>query len=233
MKVRQLFDQDTWTYTYLLWDEDSKEAAIIDSVKEQFERDSQYVRDLGLNLKYALETHVHADHVTASGQFRNAFGVQVAVHEDGGTRCADIQIRDGMVFQLGNQEIKALHTPGHTNGDVSFAIEGAVFTGDALLIRACGRTDFQQGDSATLYESIHQKLFSLSEETVVYPGHDYSGLTQSSIGEEKALNPRLGNNRSKAEFMEIMDTMNLPKPKRIDVAVPGNLVCGLTEDKAA
>lgn len=226
MKLRQLFDQDTWTYTYLLWDEDTKEAAIIDSVKEQFARDSKYIRDLGLNLKYALETHVHADHITASGELREEFGTEVAVHADGGTRCADIQVQDGHVFKLGNQEIKAIHTPGHTNGDITYAIDGALFTGDALLIRACGRTDFQQGNSETLYNSI-AKLFAYDDETVVYPGHDYDGFTTSTIGEEKALNPRLGNNKSKQEFMDIMDNMKLPKPKRIDVAVPGNLVCGM------
>ena len=224
MKLRQLFDQDTWTYTYLLWDEATKEAAIIDSVKEQFDRDSKYIRDLGLNLKYALETHVHADHITASGRFREEFGAQVAVHADGGTRCADIQVQDSDVFVLGNQEIQAIHTPGHTNGDVTYAIEGALFTGDALLIRACGRTDFQQGDSETLYNSI-VRLFAYDDETIVYPGHDYAGFTSSTIGEEKALNPRLANT-TKEEFMNIMDTMDLPKPKRIDVAVPGNLVCG-------
>ncbi|MDH5378674.1 MAG: MBL fold metallo-hydrolase [Gammaproteobacteria bacterium] len=227
MKVRQLFDQDTWTYTYLVWDEETREAAIIDSVKEQFDRDSKYIEALDLNLKYALETHVHADHITASGKHRMLFGTKVGVHRDGGSECANIQIEDGDEFKLGSQTIKAIHTPGHTAGDVSFLIDGAVFTGDALLIRACGRTDFQQGDSATLYESITQKLFTLPDDTIVYPGHDYSGFTASTIGEEKALNPRLGQNRPKEAFMEIMDNMNLPKPKRIDIAVPGNLACGL------
>ena len=227
MQVKQLFDQDTWTYTYLLYDEKTREAAIIDSVKEQFERDSNYIKALGLDLKYALETHVHADHITATGQLRNEFACKVGVSEFGGTNCADIQITDGQVFKIGDQEIKAVHTPGHTNGDVSYVIDGFVFTGDALLIRACGRTDFQQGDSSALYESITQKLFTLPDETVVYPGHDYDGFTSSTIGEEKMLNPRLGNNKPKEEFMHIMDTMDLPKPRRIDVAVPGNLVCGL------
>ena len=227
MNIRQLFDQDTWTYTYLVWDEKTKEAAIIDSVKEQFDRDKSYVHALGLKLKYALETHVHADHITATGQLRNEFSCKVGVSEHGGTNCADIQVTDGQVFMLGDQELKAIHTPGHTNGDVSYLIDGSVFTGDALLIRACGRTDFQQGDSATLYESITEKLFTLPDDTIVYPGHDYDGFTASTIGEEKALNPRLANNKPKADFMEIMDTMDLPKPRRIDVAVPGNLVCGL------
>lgn len=227
MKVRQLFDQDTWTYTYLVWDEKTKEAAMIDSVKEKVERDVQYVKDLGLNLKYALETHVHADHVTGAGQLRKEFGCEVGVHADGGAKCADIQLVDNQEVKLGDQVIKVLHTPGHTNGDVTYAIDGALFTGDALLIRACGRTDFQQGNSETLYHSISDKIFSYPDDTVVYPGHDYDGFTESTIGEEKANNPRLANDKPKAEFTEIMDNLNLPKPKRIDVAVPGNLVCGM------
>ena len=227
MKVRQLFDQDTWTYTYLLFDEKTKEAAIIDSVKEKFERDSKYIQELGLTLKYSLETHVHADHVTASGLFRKKFGCEIGVHADSGNECADIKIQEGDEFRLGNQVISSIHTPGHTNGDVSYKIDGAVFTGDALLIRACGRTDFQQGSSNKLYHSITQKLFTLGDDTIVYPGHDYEGFTSSTIGEEKAQNPRLANEKPQSDFVEIMDNMDLPKPKRIDVAVPGNLACGL------
>ncbi len=227
MKVRQLFDQDTWTYTYLLFDEKTKEAAIIDSVKEKFERDAKYIEELGLTLKYALETHVHADHVTASGKLREKFGCKIGVHADSGNECADIKIHEGDVFKLGEQTIEAIHTPGHTNGDVSYKIEGAVFTGDALLIRACGRTDFQQGNANTLYHSITEKLFTLPDDTIVYPGHDYDGFTSSTIGEEKAQNPRLANQKPETDFVEIMDNMDLPKPKRIDVAVPGNLSCGM------
>lgn len=227
MKIKQLFDQDTGTYTYVLFDEASKEAAIIDSVKERFERDSNYIKELGLHLKFALETHVHADHITASGQLRKAFCCQVVVHESTKVQCADRYVADGEVLYLGEQAIKVLHTPGHTDGDVTYAIDGALFTGDALLIRACGRTDFQAGDSAQLYESVTKKLFIYSDDTIVYPGHDYDGFTSSTIGEEKQLNPRLGNNKSKEEFMDIMDNMDLPKPRRIDVALPGNLSCGL------
>lgn len=227
MKIRQLFDYDTWTYTYLLWDEATKEAAIIDSVKEKLDRDMKYIKDLGLSLKYALETHVHADHITAAGLLKSELGVQTAVHADGGAKCADIQIQEGDTFSLGKQVITALHTPGHTNGDVTYAIEGTLFTGDALLIRACGRTDFQQGSSETLYHSITTKLFQYPDETVVYPGHDYNGFTSSTIGEEKTLNPNLANAKPKHEFTEMMDNLNLPKPKRIDVAVPGNIACGL------
>jgi glyoxylase-like metal-dependent hydrolase (beta-lactamase superfamily II) len=227
MKIRQLFDHDTWTYTYLLWDEETKEAAIIDSVKENLDRDMKYIKDLALTLKYALETHVHADHITAAGLLRNELGIQTAVHADGGAKCADIQIQEGDTFTLGTQVITALHTPGHTNGDVTYAIEGALFTGDALLIRTCGRTDFQQGSTEALYHSITAKLFQYPDETTVYPGHDYNGFTTSTIGEEKALNACLGNDKPKEEFTDIMDNMNLPKPKRIDVAVPGNIACGL------
>ncbi|MDH4275525.1 MAG: MBL fold metallo-hydrolase [Gammaproteobacteria bacterium] len=227
MKIRQLFDQETWTYTYVVYDEATKEAAIIDSVKEKFERDKRYVRELGLTLKYALETHVHADHVTGAGLLRQEFGCQVAVHKDGCATCADVQVVDGTEFRLGKQIIRAMHTPGHTNGDVSYVVDGAVFTGDALLIRACGRTDFQQGSSSRLYDSIHSKLFALPDDTVVYPGHDYEGFTASTIGEEKRLNPRLGDSKPKPDFMHIMDTMNLPRPRKIDVAVPGNLACGM------
>ena len=227
MKIRQLFDHDTWTYTYLLFDEKTKEAAIIDSVKEKFERDSKYIEELGLTLKYALETHVHADHVTASGQFRNKYGCKIGVHEDSGNECADLKVREGDEFKLGGEGIVAIHTPGHTNGDVSYKINGAVFTGDALLIRACGRTDFQQGNSETLYHSITQKLFKLPDDTIVYPGHDYEGFTSSTIGEEKSQNPRLANEKARTEFVEIMKNMDLPKPRKIDIAVPGNLACGV------
>lgn len=228
MKIRQLYDQDTSTYTYLLIDEKTKEAAIIDSVKEQVDRDKKYISDLGLTLKYALETHVHADHVTGSGLLREEFNCKIGVHAASGNQCADIKVQDADVFKLGEQTIRAMHTPGHTSGDTSYLVDGAVFTGDVLLIRACGRTDFQQGDSSVLYDSITKILFSLADETVVYPGHDYEGFTASTIGEEKALNPRLANNKSKQDFKHIMDNMNLPKPKGIDIAVPGNLACGMS-----
>ena len=231
MNTRQLFDPATSTYTYLLWDEDSGEAALIDSVKEQVERDERVIRDLGLKLKYLLETHIHADHVTGSGLLRERFGdgVVAAVHAASGSDCADQLLADGDTLQLGEQSIRVLYTPGHTDTDVSFLIDGAVFTGDALLIRGSGRTDFQSGDAGTAYDSITGKLFTLADDTLVYPGHDYNGLTVSSIGEEKTSNPRLGGGRSREEYIAIMEAMDLPKPQRIDVAVPGNLHCGLDE----
>lgn len=227
MKTKQLFDQNTGTYTYIIYDEASREAAIIDSVKERFSRDANYIKELNLNLKFALETHVHADHITASGLLRQEFSCQVVVHESTNVQCADRYVANGEVLYLGEQAITVLHTPGHTDGDVTYAIKGSLFTGDALLIRACGRTDFQAGNPSQLYDSITQKLFSFDDDTMVYPGHDYDGFTSSTIGEEKRLNPRLGNNKSKQEFIAIMDNMNLPKPKRIDIALPGNLSCGL------
>lgn len=226
MMIRQLFDKDTSTYTYLVADSKTGEAALIDAVREQFDRDSKLIRDLGLTLKYAVETHVHADHITAAGLLRDAFGARVALHEASESRCADVLLKDGDVLRVGDVEIKALHTPGHTNADTSYLVDGAVFTGDALLIGGCGRTDFQAGDAAQLYQSIHAKLFTLPNETVVYPGHDYRGLTASTIGEEKANNARLGQGKSKEEFVEIMDNLNLPHPARIKEAVPGNMACG-------
>ncbi len=230
MQIRQLFDSETSTFTYLLWNEASNEAAIIDSVREQFERDSTLITELGLTLKYALETHVHADHITASGLLRERFGATVALHENSHSQCADQLLLEGQSIHLGNKLIEVIYTPGHTNTDISYKIDGAVFTGDALMIRACGRTDFQSGDSQVLYHSITKKLFQLPENTTVYPGHDYNGRTASSIGEEKALNPYFAD-ISEKEFIQKMDELNLPQPKRIDIAVPGNMACGL--DKVA
>ncbi len=227
MIVRQLFDPDTSTYTYIVADPVTREAAIIDSVKSQVERDIQVMEEMGVKPRYALETHVHADHVTGAGELRERLGVKVGVHKDGGAECADLQLDDGDEIRLGDSVIRVLHTPGHTNGDVSYLIDGAVFTGDALLIRGCGRTDFQQGDAGRLYDSITGKLFTLPDETLVYPGHDYRGLTVSTIGEEKRFNPRLGNGRDKESFVALMDALDLDPPRYIDVAVPGNLRCGM------
>jgi len=227
MFVRQLFDRETSTYTYLLADEATSEAAIIDPVKEQFERDVLLIKQLGFKLKYVLETHVHADHITSSGQLRKEFSAEVVLHENSGAKCADLLIKDNDVLKLGDIEIKALHTPGHTNADLSFSVEGYVFTGDALLIRDCGRTDFQAGDSVTLYNSINEKIFSLDEATTIYPGHDYYGFTTSTVKEEKQFNNRLGNGKTEAEFVEIMKSLDLALPKKIKESVPGNTNCGL------
>jgi sulfur dioxygenase len=227
MKIEQLFDPATSSFSYLLWDEKTKQAALIDSVKEQLERDVKFIKQLGLELMYTLETHIHADHITGSGLLRNEFGSQVAVHKNSHSSCADILLSDGDTLKLGDESINIIYTPGHTNTDISFSINDVVFTGDALLINGCGRTDFQSGDAKTLYHSITQKLFALNDETLVYPGHDYHGFTSTTIGREKAFNPRLGNNRSEKEFVAIMDALLLDPPARIDIAVPGNQQCGL------
>jgi len=227
MFVRQLFDRETSTYTYLIADEASNEAAIIDPVKEQFDRDVLLIEQLGFNLKYALETHVHADHITSSGKMREKFSSKVALHENSGAKCADILLTDNDELTLGDNVIKAIYTPGHTNADISFAIDGIVFTGDALLVRDCGRTDFQLGSSAALYNSINDKIFSLDENTTIYPGHDYYGFTASTVKEEKQFNNRLGNGKTEDEFTEIMNNLDLSLPKKIKESVPGNTNCGL------
>ncbi|BCN93566.1 Zn-dependent hydrolase [Thiomicrorhabdus immobilis] len=226
MKIRQLFDYETWTYTYLLWDETTKEAAVIDSVLEQVDRDMQHIEELGLNVKYLLETHIHADHITGAGPIRKRTGAKIAVHSKSGSECADILTNDGDIFKLGEQEIKVMYTPGHTDNDSTYLIDGAAFTGDTLLVRDCGRTDFQLGSNENMYHSLTEKLFTLPEETLVFPAHDYKGFTQSTIGEEKQFNTRAGNGKAFEDFSTIMDNLNLPNPKRIDISVPGNLQCG-------
>ena len=227
MRIEQLFDHATSTYSYLLWDEKTKQAALIDPVIEQLTRDIKFIKQLGLELKYTLETHIHADHVTGSGLLRDEFNSLAAVHKNSESDCADILLSDGDTLNLGEQSIAVIYTPGHTNTDISYHIEGILFTGDALLISGCGRTDFQSGDAKALYHSITKKMFTLDDDTIVYPGHDYNGFTSSTIGREKAFNPRLGNNKTEQEFVAIMDSLILEPPVRIDVAVPGNLQCGL------
>ena len=229
MEIRQLFDAETSTYSYLVWDVKTREAALIDSVDTQIERDLQLIKELGLDLKYTLETHIHADHITASGKIRQKLGSKTVVHRNSESDCADILLAEGDSIKLGAQEIRVIETPGHTDTCISYSIDGAVFTGDTLLIRGCGRTDFQAGDAGKLYDSIHHKLFSLPDSTVVYPGHDYRGFHASTIGEEKTHNPRLGNNRPKQEFVDLMNSLELDPPKKIAEAVPGNLECGLKQ----
>jgi glyoxylase-like metal-dependent hydrolase (beta-lactamase superfamily II) len=226
LTIHQLFDYETWTYTYLLWDEQTKEAAIIDSVLEQKDRDLKLIQQLGLTLKYSMDTHIHADHITANGPLRQATGCEIVLHSNSCSACATILAKDGDILMLGDQSITVWHTPGHTNNDISFVIDGAVFTGDTMLIRDCGRTDFQLGDTQAMYHSLH-RLLALPDNTIVYPGHDYKGFTSSSIGEEKQFNTRVGNGKSYGDFKYMMDNLNLPNPRRIDVSVPGNMACGM------
>jgi len=225
---RQLFDPDTSTYTYILGDPIAREAVIIDPVREQAERDLQLLRNLGLSLKAVLETHVHADHVTGASDLAERTGAETVVSRHGGAPCADRQVGDGDTVVFGGEVIRVIATPGHTPGCVTYHWRDRIFTGDALFIGGCGRTDFQGGDAATLYRSVTRKLFPLPDETLVYPGHDYNGRCVTSIGQERQSNPRLGGT-SEAEFVALMEGLNLPEPKRIHEAVPANQRCGRTK----
>ena len=232
MELRQLFDPASSTYSYLIWDRESREAALIDPVEEQMERDIQLIRECELKLCYTLETHVHADHITGSGVLRNQLNSIVMVHENSPAKRADVLFRDGDLLPLGNSKIKVVYTPGHTDSDVSFVIPGAVFTGDALLIRGCGRTDFQSGDAGTLFDSITRQLFTLPDTTIVYPGHDYQGRSCSTIAEERRYNPRIGAGKTREQFIAIMDSLELAPPLRIREVLPSNLRCGSLDSHA-
>lgn len=229
MIFRQLFDRDSCTYTYLMADEVTREAVLIDPVVELVERDLSVLTELGLTLKYTLETHVHADHITGAGTLRQRVGSKSVLSERAGADCADVAVNHGDFLMAGSLRIEVRETPGHTNTCVSYYVpdEGVIFTGDALMIRGCGRTDFQEGDSSTLYASVHEQVFTLDDATHIYPGHDYKGRTMTTVAEEKAHNPRLGGGRSVTEFVEIMSNLNLSQPKKIAVAVPANQRCGL------
>lgn len=226
MLFRQLFDQETWTYTYLIADPVTKEAALVDSVIEQVDRDAKLLRELGLTLKFCLETHVHADHITGAGKLREQTGCENIVPAKADVSCANREIHHGEILTIGNINIQAIATPGHTDSHMAYLVDGhRVLTGDALFIRGCGRTDFQSGDAATLYESVTEHLFTLPEDTLVYPAHDYRGHTVSTIGEEKQWNPRFVG-RSKPEFVGFMNNLDLPDPQKIMEAVPANQACG-------
>lgn len=224
MLLRQLYDQETSTYTYLVADEVTRRAALIDPVREQVDRDLALLGELGLELVYVLDTHVHADHVTGSGALRQRTGA-LTVGSEYGAECVGLKVRQGDVLELGALRIEVLETPGHTDDSLSYRVGGHVFTGDALLVRGTGRTDFQNGNAVALFHSITRVLFELPEGTQVWPGHDYRGHTVSTIGEEKAHNPRIAG-KSEAEFVSIMDNLGLPPPKYIDEAVPANRKCG-------
>jgi sulfur dioxygenase len=229
MLFRQLFDADSSTYTYLLADEETREAVIIDPVIEQVDRDLQLVVELDLRLVYALDTHVHADHVTALGTIRERTAARSVLSERAGVGCADLTVKEGDVVRFGRYALEVRETPGHTNGCLTFVLgdHSMAFTGDALLIRGSGRTDFQQGDARALYHSVHEKIFSLPDACLLYPAHDYKGRTVTSVGEEKRHNPRLGGGRTEAAFVEIMSHLSLAYPKKIDIALPANLRCGV------
>ncbi|GAB0089779.1 ETHE1 [Sergentomyia squamirostris] len=224
---RQLFDHQSSTYTYMLADLGSKEAVLIDPVLEQAKRDSHLIQELGLHLKYALNTHMHADHITGTGYLKKLIpGCESIISRASGAQ-ADKYLENGDVVKFGRHTIQAVATPGHTNGCMTFIVneQGIAFTGDTLLIRGCGRTDFQEGNPRTLYDSVHQNIFTLPENFRLFPAHDYKGNMESTVFEEKNYNPRL--TKDIDTFVNIMENLNLPYPKMIDKAVPANKQCGL------
>ena len=229
MKPLQLFDPASSTYTYVLFDESTRDALIIDPVDEQIDRDLATLRQYGLKLLWTVETHAHADHITSAGQLAELAGARTAAPEACGISTAAVQLKHGDTLGFGEEKITALHTPGHTAGSMSYLWRDHVFTGDTLLINGCGRTDFQSGSSEALYHSLTQVLFALPETTTVWPGHDYHGRTHSTIGAEKIGNARVAG-KTLAEFTAIMAALNLPKPRRIDEAVPANLSSGMQHD---
>jgi sulfur dioxygenase len=231
MLFRQLFDAASSTYSYLLADESAREAVLIDPVFEQVTRDTALVRELDLTLLYTLETHVHADHVTAGWLLRDSMGSRIGISRRSGARGADVLLDDGDLVRFGALSLRILSTPGHTSGCVTFVTndERAAFTGDALLIRGAGRTDFQEGDSVVLFHSIRDRIFALPDDCLIYPGHDYAGRTVTTVAEEKRFNPRAGGDANERDFALYMQNLKLSHPKKIDVAVAANLRCGEPE----
>ncbi len=225
---RQFFDEESCTLTYLLADPLNGEAVLIDTVREHVGRYQVLLEEMNLRLAWLLETHVHADHVTGASALRELTGAKTVTGERAGASCADVKANDGTTVVFGNEVIRVIPTPGHTPGCVTYRWRDRLFTGDALLIGGCGRTDFQGGDPGALYDSITRRLFTLHDEMLVYPGHNYEGKRVSSIGQERTTNPRLAG-KSREEFIEIMNKLTLPPPRRIGEAVPANLRCGRKE----
>jgi sulfur dioxygenase len=225
---RQLFDPSSSTYTYLLADRKRGEAVVIDPVFEQVRRDAALIAELGLRLVYSLETHIHADHVTGASLLRQRTGCRIALSADSGAEGADRYLVPDDVIAFGGRSLQVRRTPGHTNGCLTYVLDdrSMAFTGDCLLIRGSGRTDFQQGDPQAMYRSIHQQIFTLPDDCLLYPAHDYRGLTVTSVGEERRFNPRLGGETGESDFTLYMRNLRLAHPKKIDVAVPANLACG-------
>ena len=226
INTRQYFDPETSTYTYLLFDAVKKQAVIIDPVMEQMDRDLSTIEKLNLDLLGILETHVHADHITAAYKIRKKIGVAIYYGSESGVNGADVLLKDGDRIQVGKFDIKTIHTPGHTAGCVCYYSCGMLFTGDTLFIGGTGRTDFQGGSAGLLYDSVVKKLFSYPDNTIVYPAHDYLGKSQSTIGEEKKWNTNVGEKITRNEFIKNESNKNRPYPKNIDIAVPANMKCG-------
>lgn len=222
--IRQLFDGESSTYSYLIIDEATRKAALLDPVREKLDRDLKLVAELGLDLTLVLETHVHADHVTSAGELRRRTGAQtVASHR--GAACVDRPVRHSDTLALGETTIHVLETPGHTDDGLTYRVGADLFTGDTLLVRGCGRSDFQNGDAGALYDAITETLFAFDDATRVWPGHDYKGFTVTTIGEERRYNPRVAGHTRDA-FIALMGALGLPPPKKLAEAVPANLACG-------
>ena len=230
MIFRQLFESESCTYSYLIGSRRGGEALLIDSVLEKVDRYVQLLKDLDLRLVKAVDTHVHADHVTGLGALRDRTRCITVMSEHSGVDVVSMRVADGDTIDIEGISLKVMYTPGHTNDSCSFLLNDRVFTGDTLLIRGTGRTDFQNGSASDQYHSLFDKLLKLPDETLVFPAHDYKGDTVSSIGEEKTCNPRL-QVKSEAEYVDLMNSLNLPNPKMMDVAVPANLKMGLSQDE--
>lgn len=228
---RQMFDPTSSTYSYLLADSASRDAVLIDPVFEQVSREVALIEELGLRLRTTIDTHVHADHVTGAWLLRRRLGSRIAVSARSGAHGADLLFDDGEELAFGSRHLKVMATPGHTDGCSTLVLDddSMAFTGDCLLIRGCGRTDFQHGDPSVMYRSVHDRIFSLPDECLLYPGHDYRGSTVTSVGEEKLYNPRLGGDIGPEDFAGYMRNLGLPHPNKIDIAVPANLRCGEPE----
>jgi glyoxylase-like metal-dependent hydrolase (beta-lactamase superfamily II)/rhodanese-related sulfurtransferase len=231
MIFRQLFEPQSSTYTYLLGDPATRAALLIDPVFEQARRDAALVEELGLKLAWTLETHVHADHVTGAWLLKDRLGSRIAISAASGAEGADRYLEPGDTIAFGARHVEARATPGHTSGCMTYVLDdrSMAFTGDALLIRGCGRADFQQGDPRALFRSVRTQIFTLPDECTLYPGHDYRGLTATSVGEEKLYNPRLAEAILEQDFIGYMKHLGLPHPKQMEVAVPANLKCGRPE----
>jgi sulfur dioxygenase len=225
---RQLFDQQSSTFTYLLGCSLTGHAVLIDPVFEQVQRDAALILELDLKLTLTLETHMHADHVTGAALHRGRCGSRIGVPAASGAQGADLHIHHGESIPFGRNSVEARSTPGHTKSCMTYVMadRSMAFTGDCLLIRGTGRTDFQEGDSRALYRSVHREIFSLPGNCLLYPGHDYRGLTVTSVAEEKRFNPRLGGALSEDDFVGYMSNLNLAHPKQMAIAVPANLKCG-------
>ena len=227
MIFRQLFEPISSTYTYLLGCTETGHAVLIDPVIATMDRDLKEISRLGLTLTYSLDTHIHADHITAALELKKRVGSQIAAPAFDNLPCADVGIEEGRSFRVGSLNLTPIHTPGHTDGHFAYVLGDRLFSGDALLIDGCGRTDFQNGDADALYQSVREKLFSLPDDYLVYPAHDYQDRRVSNIAQEKKRNARLGMDKTLEEFKMIMANLNLPYPKFIDHAVPGNKQCGV------